>query len=259
MTVSDDIPTALSGFIDEVPDSEIALVVMNRTEPEPILRLLERAFETQTVTVTERQLPEGAEDTVLLVDGGEVVATSTMARLKETFLLINADRYRTGTHGLEAAEMPDVLTGLDETEFLVRGFPESNKEKLLLVLVSRFIEGRALRTGAGRFDVSFQRLSRLDDEHGTRKVYDWLADTAVDVHVYGVRDAPVADDLDVTVHAGTETEYRRSWFVVFRPPPGESGHVALVAVEVGPNEWRAMWTYDTERVSRIGRYIRDSF
>jgi hypothetical protein len=256
---SDDIPGALASFIDEVPKTETTLMVVNRTGPEPLVDLLEKAFGTQSVTVSERQLPVGDEDLVLLFRDGTVEATTTMDRLQRAFLMVNTDRYRTGANGLSEAEMPDVLTGLDEIEFRVRGFPASNKEKLLPVLISRFIEGRALDAGDGRFDVSFQRLSRLDDEYGTRTVYGWLGDTDIDTHVYGVRDEPVPDELDVTVHAGTHEEYRRSWFVVFRPPPGESGHVALVAVEVGDNEWRAMWTYDTERVARIGAYVRTNF
>lgn len=254
-----DTAETLASFIDEVPGSETSLVVVNRTGPKPLVSLLEEAFDTQTVTVAERQFPEGTEDVVLLVRDGEVAATTSMRRLQDAFLLVNADRYRTGAHGLRESDMPAVLTGLDEIEFHVRGFPESNKEKLLLVLVSRFIEGRALRAGDGRFDVSFQRLSRLDDEYGTRTVYDWLGDTDVDVHVYGVRDEPVPDELDVTVHAGSHEEYRRSWFVVFRPPAGEDGHIALVAIETADNVWRATWTYDPDRVIRVGEYVQDNF
>jgi DICT domain-containing protein len=258
-SVSDPQPSALSEFIDAVPETETSLMVLNRTGPRPIVGLLDEAFDTQEVTVADRHLPEGEEDLVLLVRGGEVVATSGLEQLQNTFLLINADRYRTGTHGLQEADIPDVLTGLDEIEFEVRGFPASNKEKLLLVLISRFIEGRALRANAGRFDVSFQRFSRLDDEYGTRKVYRWLGESDVDTHVYGVRDEPLPEDLAVTSHAGTHEEYRRSWFVVFRPPAGEDGHIALVALETGDNVWRAMWTYDPERVERVGEYVQQTF
>ncbi|MFB6206849.1 MAG: histidine kinase [Haloglomus sp.] len=256
---SDSLPAALSAFIDEVPESETVLMVVNRTDPEPLIDLLDSAFSTQEVTIAERHVPEGTDDVVLLVREGEVVATSAMERLQSAFLLINADRYRTGAHGLREADMPDVLTGLDDIEFQVQGFPASNKEKLLLVLISRFIEGRALRAGAGRFDVSFQRFSRLDDEYGTRKVYRWLGDSAVDTHIYGVPDRPVPDELNVSVHGGTHQEYRRSWFVVYRPPEGEDGHVALVALETGDNVWRAMWTYDPDRVVRIGEYVGQNF
>lgn len=107
---------------------------------------------------------------------------------------------------------------------------------------------------------TFQRLSRLDDEYGTRKMYEALAESGVDTHIYGVRDDPaIADELDVTVHDGTSEEYRRSWVVVFTPEDGGDGHVALVALEVGSNVWRSVWTYDEDRAERIRTYVRRNF
>jgi hypothetical protein len=209
--VADGLET-LSGFIDRAESSEKMLVLVNRTGPEPLWQLLDRAFDDQSVAVRERSVPEGTDDIVLLMEDGEVTATSTMKTLEAAFLMVNSDRYRTGTSGLDVGEIPDVLTGLDEIEFTVRGFPASNKEKLLLIVISRFIEGRALDVDDGRLDVSFQRLSRLDDEYGTKEVYRRLAESQVDTHVYGVTDDPAAtDDLDVTVHVGDHDEYRRSW------------------------------------------------
>jgi hypothetical protein len=209
--VADGLET-LSGFIDRAESSEKMLVLVNRTGPEPLWQLLDRAFDDQSVAVRERSVPEGTDDIVLLMEDGEVTATSTMKTLEAAFLMVNSDQYRTGTSGLDVGEIPDVLTGLDEIEFTVRGFPASNKEKLLLIVISRFIEGRALDVDDGRLDVSFQRLSRLDDEYGTKEVYRRLAESQVDTHVYGVTDDPAAtDDLDVTVHVGDHDEYRRSW------------------------------------------------
>ena len=280
------LPDSLSDFIDEVETSEKTLLLLNRTEPEPLVNLLDRAFETQSVRIEERHIPEGDTDQVCLVEDGRVTATTSFADLSETFLLINADRYRTSTGRPETGTFPAVLTGLDDIEFTVRGFPESNKEKLLLIVISRFIEDRALNCGRGTFHSTFQRLSRLDDEFGTRRMYEWLGESDVDTHVYGVRDDPgVVDDLDVTVHEGTTHEYRRSWVVLFDPDsdvdaagtaaPDSTGEaadasagrrvgdacspVALVALETGPNVWRSMWTYDPERVNRIHRYVAETF
>lgn len=259
--VSIAIPDALSGFIDEADSSDKTLLLLNRTRPESVVRSLRRAFDHQPVSVSERAIPDGSENVILLIWEEEVLATSSLDSLLETFLLVNSDSYRTGTHGLAEMEPPDVITGLQELEFNLRGFPDSNSEKLLLVLISRFIEGRALAAATGRLDVSFQRLSRLDDEHGTRGVYERLTATDVDTHLYGVRDQPrlVVDDMDVTIHEGDHDEYRQSWFVVFTPPQGEDDHAALVATETGANEWRATWTYDPARVTRIRKYIRQYF
>jgi hypothetical protein len=178
--------------------------------------------------------------------------------LLESVLLINSDLYKTGAIELDAVALPDVFAGLDEVPFRVRGYPASNKEKLLLIVVSRVIERIAAEHGAGTLRASFQRLSRLDDERGTRSVYERVAGTGVDVHVYGVGDADSLSPLPVTVHTGTSYAYRRSWFVVFTPPDGADGdHVALLALEDEPNVWEGFWTFRPELVTRIERYIAE--
>lgn len=259
-------PDSLSDFIDEVEPSEKTLLLLNRNEPKPMGDLLSRAFENQSVTVAERHIPEGVEDLVCLIENGAVIATSPFWALEQSFLMVNVDRYRTGTRQSEIGGFPDVLTGLSDVEFTVRGFPQSNKEKLLLVLISRFIEHRALESEAGTFHATFQYLSRLDDEYGTKQIYERLGESAIETHVYGIRDAPtVADDLDVTVHGGSSTEYRRSWVVLFQLPAVNhtdtawKGPVALVAVEIDANVWRGLWTYDADRVSRLQSYLTHAF
>lgn len=268
--MSRELPDSLSGFLDEAAGTgEKTLLLLNRTEPQPLVNLLDQAFENQSVQLEERRLPEGDTDQVFLVEDGRVTAVSPFADLSETFLLVNADRYRTGTGRPETGSFPDVLTGLDDIEFTVRGYPASNKEKLLLIVISRFIEDRALACGSGEFHSTFQRLSRLDDEYGTRQMYKWLGDSGVETHVYGVRDDPdVVDGLDVIPHAGTGHEYRRSWVVLFSPNPDtDAGSdksdscspVGLVALETGANVWRSMWTYDPDRVERIRTYVEERF
>jgi hypothetical protein len=268
-----DLPDSLMGFIDEAEPSERTLLLVNRTEPVPLVELLEEAFADQPVSVAESHRSDRADDVVCLVDDGEVVATTPLAELQEAYLMVNADRYRTGTRQVERGSFPAVLTDLDDIEFLVRGFPKSNREKLLLIVISRFIEARALTAGAGELHSTFQRLSRLDDELGTRRMYEWAAEAGVDTHVYGVDDDPtVVADLDLTVHAGDHAEYRNSWVVLFQPDEGRDGDtsagtpdgvdlgpVALVAVEVGDNVWRGAWTYEPERVGRIRKYLRENF
>ena len=253
---------ALSDAIDAADTAEKTLLLVNLTDAAagPQVSLLDRVFDAEAVSIDKRQRPGAVSDLVCLVEGDEVVATSSWDELKRAFLLVNTDRYRTGTKQIETGSFPDVLTGLDEVEFSVRGYPASNKEKLLLVVISRFIEFQALSVGAGTFDASFQFLSRLDDEHGTRQVYEWLADSPVDAHVYGVADDPsVAETLDLTVHANANPELRRLWFVVFRPPEPTGDHVALIAEETGPNVWRGLWTYDADRVRRVQSYVRSTF
>ncbi|WP_324666186.1 hypothetical protein [Haloarcula sediminis] len=228
--------------------------------------LLSRVFENQSVTVAERHIPEGADNLICLIENGEVIATSPFWPLAQSFLMVNSDRYRTGTQQSNIGNFPDVLTGLDEVEFTVCGFPQSNKEKLLSVLISRFIEYRALESEAGTFHATFQRLSRLDDEYGTKQIYEWLGESDVETHVYGIRDDPTAvKDIDVTIHNGSSLAYHRSWVVLFQPPAERcterdcDGPVALVAVEIDDNVWRGLWTYDADRVSRLKSHLTHVF
>ena len=262
--MTEGLPDSVDGFLDRVDTSEKTLLVVNRTRAEEILNLLERGIDEQAVSIVDRHFPDGTEDLVCLVDDGELTATSSLESLEKAYLLVNADRYRTGTRQIETGSFPDVLTGLDGIEFTVRGYPESIKEKLLLILISRFIEFRALQEGTGTLRTTFQYLSRLDDEYGTRRVYEWLADTDVTTHVYGVDDDPSAvEDLGVTVHAGDHEEYHRPWVVVFTPDQSDNGsstsHAALVAVETRPNLWRGVWTYDPALVEDVEAYVRLRF
>jgi len=255
--MSADTPATLRDFFDDVPDASASLVTINRNHPESVQNLLENAFAAQSVGLTERSVDVEGDDVVALRKDGDVVAVSSLDDVMRSFLLVNGDRFRTSTRGF-GGEIPDVLTGLDGTLFDLRGYPESNKEKLLLVLVSRHVERLAYEAGRGTFRSTFQRLSRLEDEHGTRQVYERLAGRTLDVHVYGVPDES-PEWLDATVHGGTSDEYRNSWCVVFRSPAERDREAAMVAYQQRPNRWRGFWTYDAEKVARIDAYLERSF
>jgi len=255
---------ALDDFFDRIDADPHSLVVINRSVPRPFQRLLEQAFGGQPVAVEEEQIPGRGDDLVALVtenDGGrEVVATSPLEALTDTILMVNSDLYMTGTVGLEEFELPEVLVGLHDIPFRLRGYPESNKEKLLLIVISRYIERWAWQAGRGTLRTSFQRLSRIRDERGTRAVYETVADSDVQTHVYGVPDWQPPPEFGVVAHGGYTDEFRRSWFVVYTPPEDgdidcENPHLALLALEVGPWEWKGFWTFDRSLVTDLNEYI----
>ena len=228
---------------------------------QPILDILEGTFDSLNVRLVESgsNIKLDTSDAVALLEGDDVVATSSMEALRNAVLLINSDLYRTGLSGIDTYEAPDVITELDDTVYTLHGFPASTKEKLLLIVISRYIERRALEAGDGRLDVAFQKLSRIEDEYGTERIYQRLANSEVDVHAYGVPDS-IPDALDeVTFHTGRTETYRRPWFVVFSPSSSEIDPAALLAIEIDRNVWRAMWTYDPDRISAIRRHIDRQF
>lgn len=248
---------ALGDFFDEIHEPEKTLAFVNRSSPEAVHELLVSLFADRTVPVEELTRPNDETDIVALLGDGEVLAESTVDELLQSILMVNTDVFKTGARSLEETSVPDVLEGLDEVPFRVRGYPTARKEKLLLVAMSRVIERLAADASGGSLRASFQRLSRIRDEQGTERVYRTVGGSETDVHVYGVDDW-TEPPLPVTVHAGTNAEYRRSWFVVFRPPAdSHADHAALLALEDEPNHWEGFWTFRPDFVERIDDYIAD--
>jgi len=135
------------GFFDEIDAPSRSLVVVNRSEPEPVRNLLDSLLEDQSVAIRERDLRTPTRTSSSSSRRTEVIARSTLDELLESVLLINSDLYKTGAIDLNEVTLPDVLSGLDEVPFRLRGYPHSNKEKLLLIVVSRVIERIAAEAG----------------------------------------------------------------------------------------------------------------
>lgn len=244
----------LADFLERADATDRQLVVLNRTAPRPIQNILEDLFADQPVSVEERQLPAGESDLVLLLDGDDVVATSPVQALADAILMVNSDLYITGARDLDELALPAVVEGLADVRFSLRGYPESNKEKLLLITVSRYIESLAWEAGTGTLRSAFQELSRIDDEIGTRRVYDRLAETEVTVHVYGRPDWIPPARLDPVIHAGYGGDFRDAWFVIFQPEAGGRA-AALLAIETEPRRWEGFWTFDPELTADVAGYV----
>jgi hypothetical protein len=220
--------------------------------------MLQGLFDGLSTEMSEEQLAGTDDDMVLLLRDGEVVETSSLDTLKNTLLMVNGDFYRTGTEPLAAIDPPDVIQQLSGTVFFLRGFPASNTEKLVLILMSRYIESLARHTGAGTLRTSFQRLSRLHDESGTWRVYRKLGETdGLETHVYGIPDWTPPADAGLSVHGVTNESITENWFVVHRSRNGSGA--AMVALTTGTNEWKGFWTFDEAEIQAIDDCIRQEF
>ncbi|SFC54771.1 hypothetical protein SAMN05444422_11052 [Halobiforma haloterrestris] len=256
----------LRSFIESAGSPDHAIAIVGDGSADPLTGMLAETFDESAIAVepgSESDLldPETIDDTdadvAVLLEDGSPVAASPMPELYESILAINSDLFVTGARGLEEVELPDLLANLDETRLRLRGYPLAHKEKLLLIVISRYVERQAWAAAGGTLRSSFQTLARLNDEVGTRKVYERLEDAPVEVHVYGVADGR-RPDLDVAVHTGEDPEYRKGWFVVHRPADPtapDATPAALVCYEAEPRIWDGFWTFDRERVAAIDDYV----
>jgi len=254
---------SLRRFVDEHDGAERGLVLANRSQPEQLRRMLAGVFSEQPVAVDEAEVEEVAEDTVLLLDeSAEVLAESSLDAVSSSLLFTNSDAFVTGSTSLAETSLPAVIKGLEGVKFRLRGYPQSHKEKLLLIAVSRHIERTAWQRDTGTHRASFQRLSRIVDEQGTYRVYETLGGSDVDTHVYGVDDQGTdwATELGVTVHAGETEDYRDSWFVIHRPPdpaaPDTPNPYALLAVEDENGVWDGFFTTDPDEALPVDDYVQ---
>ncbi|WP_247729362.1 DICT sensory domain-containing protein [Halovivax limisalsi] len=255
---------SLRSFVDRDANPTTSLAVV-AADDDPLGRMIGDVFETQTIEVEFRSDLDVDGDALVAIRDDEIVATSPMTAVYEDLLAVNSDLYVTGTRDLEAVSVPDAILALADSRFELRGYPLAHKEKFVLIAVSRYIERLAWNAGHGTLRSAFQDLGRIEDEHGTRSVYERLAGTDVDVHCYGFEgtspdpltgsgpDAPA-----ITVHTGSTDEHRHSWFVVFRPASDERSPAALLALEAEPRIWRGFWTRDPDRVERIDDYIAEA-
>ena len=243
----------MNQLLEQLPDIQYTISVAPDASVVPIGDSLERLFEDQPVSVTDG--PSEQTSDVVVTQDDEIIAASSTDELLSTIFLVNSDNYLTESKLIAEAELPDVLKALEETPFRLQGYPESDSEKLLLIVTSRAIEQIAYQAGAGTLRVGIQAFSRLTDEPGTYRVYEQLSKTDLDVHIYGVKDTPLPTEFGFTTHVGTSQLHRHSWFLTFQPSSADGRSAGLFAVEREPNEWEGYWTFQQQRVDSINREI----
>ncbi|WP_435362293.1 DICT sensory domain-containing protein [Haloarchaeobius sp. DFWS5] len=282
---------ALLDLMGDLEGERRTLTVVNRTEVDLVQEMLEDLFTDQPVALDEVHIPDELDTDRIVVGAGIGAATTTavddettptvddkstptvdsgsepasthsssLESVADTILFVNSDTYISGARALDQVETPEALLSLSDIVFSVVGYPDTRKQKFLLIELSRFIEARAWQEGVGELHAGFQYLSRIEDERGTEKVYEALGETDVAVNLYGVPDWRPSPASSIAIH-GTEDdeELRRSWFVVYQHPTDESLDAALVCYATGQNEWKGFWTFDADRVADVAGYIETAF
>ena len=246
---------ALSTFIETVPVRQKTLTVFNDDEPEPLVRMLTRMVDSPAVDVQTGEMSAEAPDNAVVVEDedGTELAVSSISEIGASVLLVNSDLYVTGTRSIDEVDTPAVLRHLDEVPFTVTG-----KQKMLLIELSRYIESLGWQSDDNTLHAGFQYLSRINDERGTRRVYDRLADSDTDLHLYGLPDRVPELSEDPTIHTEPRDELRESWFVVNTDCEADMKG-ALLAERTGPSQWRGSWTFDADHVEEISTYLQNRY
>lgn len=242
------------------PERTIGVVSPDTPEEAIAHSMLTGLFEETAVSVATHDDSPANVDEVVVTDGeNQVLATSSLTALERTLLQANSDLYLTGDGHLTDVSVPAAVEELADIPFELRGYPKADKEKLLLIVISRYIERHAWQADSGTLHAGFQYLSRLGNEEGTRRVYKALSDSGVDLHVYGVPDWDPPASFEATVHASRTKEIRQSWFVTYLPGASNGDLMAMGAVETDANEWLGLWSFDPDRVRRLTAYIQQTF
>lgn len=241
---------SLREIFDAVRADAPTLTVANYGGPPEEFAVVERYFDRHGVEVREAAMDVAEPKSVALLHRGDaLLASETVPALRGA---IDIDAGTTDT--FEQRHTSDLLTNLERSVF-----GASAADKGLLIDVSHNIELLANRTGTGRLHAGFQCLSNLVDDRQAARIYERLAASGVDVHVYGIPDSETTVP-GVTVHEHDTQEMADSWFVVYDGGGDPDRRAALLAHQLdGDNEYDGLWTYKTDIVTRIDDYLTTTY
>lgn len=195
------------------------------------------------VPVESRSLPSGGPDPFVEIRSGDEVRGIIGVEAVETLL---EPPIRRLSDRDEAAEGYRTLFDiLERTVF-------SGMSRRTLLAVSREIEDRAFRVGAGTLRVGFQTLSTFRSQSETYRTL--CAETDLDIHVYGVEDWSPPAIPGVTYHADGAERVEPYWVLAYDGGPDESQACGLVA-EQRSDEYTGFWTNDSTVVREIAAAI----
>ena len=235
----------LSRAIEYIQHHRKDLTLFNLADPS-VAGELASLFRTQNLWIRTARTASGRpREVAVLSSASRVLAVVDVAELRELVSTVPTAR----DVGIADSEYADVLRPLKETTFT-----SYDKEELLYA--SREIEDRARRVGSGTIHAGFQRVSVMAEQ---QQIYRDIARRGVDVHGYGLPDAPVPDFGSGRIHTTDAAEVEQSWFVIFdggRDPLQKS---ALLADRRGPDEYFGVVTYKPALVDRALAYLTDRY
>lgn len=235
----------LKEAIEYVQGHRKDLVLFNLGDPS-VAGELAAYFESQNVRIQTAETVSGRpRELGVLTSGREFLTIVDVAMLRELVASVPTAR----DVGIADSEYSDILRYLKETTF-------TSYDTGQLLYASREIEDRARRVGGGTIHAGFQRLSIMGNE---QEIYQDLDRRGVDVHAYGLSDAPLPDFGGGVIHATNTAEIATTWFVVFDGGGTTSQKTALIATERAEDDWFGAWTYDPGIVDNLCAYLDSTY
>ncbi|WP_135852824.1 DICT sensory domain-containing protein [Halorussus salinus] len=245
----------LGVFIEDIRSVDRHLAVVNAEETDERVAELLNYFERYAFEVTTAMEVDALPEAFLVLSDGERCLAAIGVGTLHDYLIDALDaesfppRYADDPRVVGAVQT--FLTALDENVYSVEC-----EDKISLLEISRVVEEQAGHEGAGTLHTGCQRLSRLRDERETWDTYRRIANSGVDVNLYGIPDWRPPEIDSITAFGDDEGDHVTDlWFVVYEADDDEASG-ALLAREVEPGRYTGFWTFRPERVREVAAYIQ---
>lgn len=244
---------SLSRFVDQVKDREKTLTVF-ADHDEELFSELRDFFGVQNIRVRRGHVDgTGPDDFVVLHQGDDAVAVSTLADVRDALFIGEASGFRPEDRVASDAT-PDVVQSLGNTTFSV-----DDEDRLLLTQISNHVDELAVRAGGGTLHSGIRRVSALHEDASRMGLYRKLAEAGVETHVYGDYDADPPAIPRVSIHPEDADEIAETRFEIFDGNGDDASKAALVAIELGRNSYRGFWTFEADLVDDLSDYVRETY
>jgi hypothetical protein len=226
----------LGSIVESVETHRKTVRVCNFDGDEDDLAAIASHFDPHDVDVETVDAPGRPANVVDLLSNGKREATSDAATVL-SYVRAWDEAFSVGLQ----ADPPAVVERLDDTFF-------ESYDKKRMVMASRIVEFRSLNVGRGELHAGFQDLAKVDHQRST---YRHLAESGLDVHVYGAPAPETTAGLGVHAHETTTEESGLHWWVAFDGDGDDEEKAVLLAQERAPNRFYGFWTYEPAVVDAV--------
>jgi DICT domain-containing protein len=226
----------LPNIVKSVDERSLTLTLYNTDVDRAVLRDVQSYFDVQTVDLRRATTDDARpRNFVVLHDGDEFVEATD---LRSLYQFVRPDSPLLSVTDPNDIEYPDLFDEIDQSLFTDYG-------RSRMIVASREIESYAYQHG-GTLHAGFQTFSNLKPQY---QLYERLADSGVETHIYGAPDWDVPTDVHAQ-HAYDDEEITGTWFVVL-DHENDDHKRALLAEERSEDQFYGFWTFKSSVVDLV--------